>query len=207
MSDIDTFFNAVNHGDVSVAAAYLAADPNAVTLRKDGATALHFAAIENRREIVDLLLEHGADLNAIDEEFGSTPAGWANERGHAGMTRYLHERGTGIDLNRASAFGLIDLVRELLIEDGSDINSSGGYGMPIHQAALWGHPEIVELLLENGADPGLPNSEGQTALAVALRQVQTNCGDTPIVIDARRAEIAAGCAKVIEILRRRGARE
>src|SRR5260370_37295144 len=50
-----------------------------------GATALHYAAFDGLREIAQLLLDRGAEINSRDSQFGATPAGWAIE--------YLRERG------------------------------------------------------------------------------------------------------------------
>jgi ankyrin repeat protein len=151
------------------------------------------------------LIVHGADLDAVDDEFGATPAGWANEKGHTAMVRHLAAKGTKIDLPRAAAFGLVDRVRELLEADPFSINVSGGWGMPIHEASVWGHPEIVELLLANGGDPNLKNRDGRTALAIATHQVETNGKGTPIAIESRKQEIITNCAKIVEILKQHGA--
>ncbi len=58
-----------------------------------GATALHHAAFGGHRQVVQLLVREGADVNAADDEFGATPAGWAIE--------YLRELGgfLGIELD------------------------------------------------------------------------------------------------------------
>lgn len=64
----------------------LAADRSLAQARDEqGATALHHAAFEGRREIVELLLESGADINARDKRYDATPGGWA--------LHYLRERG------------------------------------------------------------------------------------------------------------------
>jgi hypothetical protein len=55
-------------------------------------TALHEAALRNDRELVDLLLELGADPNIHDAEYDSTPAGWAEHFGHAGLAADLRAR-------------------------------------------------------------------------------------------------------------------
>ena len=39
-----------------------------------------------------------------------------------------------------------------------------GGATPLHRAAYAGHRDIVELLLSNGADPRLVDSDGKTAL-------------------------------------------
>ena len=47
----------------------------------------------NRRELLDLFLEFGADINAVDEEYRSTPLGWAARNGLADMVESLLARG------------------------------------------------------------------------------------------------------------------
>ena len=53
----------------------------------EGATPLHYATLNGDGEIAQLLLASGADINARDDEFGATPAGWAIEylREHGGL--------------------------------------------------------------------------------------------------------------------------
>lgn len=48
---------------------------------------------ENRAELLDLFLEFGADINAIDEEYRSTPLGWAARNGLTDMVALLLKRG------------------------------------------------------------------------------------------------------------------
>jgi hypothetical protein len=47
------------------------------TLRTDGVTPLHRAALGGHVEIVKLLLAQGADVNARETGYGGTPVGWA----------------------------------------------------------------------------------------------------------------------------------
>lgn len=47
----------------------------------------------NRHELLDLFLGFGADINAMDEEYRSTPLGWAARNGLADMVEMLLERG------------------------------------------------------------------------------------------------------------------
>ena len=205
MDDLKTFFQAVCDGDVATIEQKLDEAPDLVQAKNEGATPLHFAAFENLREAADLLIGCGADLNAVDDEFGATPAGWANEKGHVAMVWHLVAQGTRVDLPRAAAFGLIDLAHELITADPLAINVSDGWGMPIHEASVWGHPEIVEMLLANGGDPNLKNRDGRTALAIASHQVETNGKGTPIAIESRKQEIITNCAKIVEILKQHGA--
>jgi ankyrin repeat protein len=206
MDSLKTFIQAVCNGDAATVETHLLESPELANTKDDGATPLHFAAIGNHRQLVDLLLDQGADINAIDDEFGSTPAGWANEKGYVEMVHHLVARGAKVDLQRAAGFGLLDLVIELLANDASAVNTSGGWGMPIHEASAWGHPRIVEVLLEYGADPNLKNRDGKTALAIATEQVETNGTGASITIASRKKEVIAGCSEIVEILKRSGAR-
>jgi ankyrin repeat protein len=205
MSDATAeFFEAVTQGQTDQVESLLNSNPALVNSEHEQATPLHIAAIENQREVVDLLLARGANLNARDHEFNMTPIGWANEKGHTEMVKYLYARGAEIDLYAATAFGLIDRVKECLTTDPAKINEANHYGTPIHEASLWGHVEIIRLLLEKGADDTLKNTHGETPLQIAENQVASGCRATPIVIDSRRTEIAAGCRAVVDLLKARG---
>ncbi|WP_415080877.1 ankyrin repeat domain-containing protein [Micropruina sp.] len=54
--------------------------------------ALHYAAAAGERAIAEWLVEHGADVDAVDDRFGLTPAGWANYVGHAELAAWLTDR-------------------------------------------------------------------------------------------------------------------
>jgi ankyrin repeat protein len=97
---------------------------------KYGRTALHLAAMNGHLEIVKLLLEHGADVNAKTKEgYGYTA------------------------LHSAASNGHLEIVK-LLLEHGADVNAKTKYGgyTALHSATMNGHLEIVKLLLEHGAD-------------------------------------------------------
>ena len=47
------------------------------SLLQENVTLLHWAAINNRREIVQYFLQLGADCNAVGGELMSTPLHWA----------------------------------------------------------------------------------------------------------------------------------
>jgi ankyrin repeat protein len=51
--------------------------PVNATRHSDGGTALHVAAYSGSVDIVQLLLSRGADVRAVDTQWGSTPAQWA----------------------------------------------------------------------------------------------------------------------------------
>ncbi|HEX6730898.1 MAG TPA: ankyrin repeat domain-containing protein, partial [Pyrinomonadaceae bacterium] len=66
-----------------------------------GVGLLHDMAHEGDIPKARLLLDHGADINSIDDEYQSTPLGIAVRWGNRDMMRYLIERGA--DPNKAGA--------------------------------------------------------------------------------------------------------
>ena len=93
MSDLDRLIKAIGQRDVKQVRKILDERGELVHERDEtGATALHYAAFDGLREIVELLLDRGAEINSTDSKFGATPTGWAIE--------YLRERGgfLGIEL-------------------------------------------------------------------------------------------------------------
>lgn len=116
--------------------------------RKDpspGVTPLMLAAGLGHRAIVKLLLEHGADIEDISRDNGSTAIHFAAEHAHAGIVDLLLRNGASVnDLN--------------------DINYT-----PIIYASLAGDLETVKLLFKNGADPTHIDQSGWNPLGWACR--------------------------------------
>jgi ankyrin repeat protein len=126
------------------------------------------AAEEGHEEIVRLLFDKGADINAECEEddLGSalqSACGHANEE----LVKLLLARGASVDqqggrfgnaLQAASYNGHVKIVR-LFLDARADIHAQGGmHGNALQAASEKGHVPVVKLLLERGADP---NAEGQ----------------------------------------------
>jgi ankyrin repeat protein len=149
MSDLDRLIKAIKLGDVEQVRKILDEHSELVHERDEsGATALHYATFDGLREIVELLLDRGAEINSRDGRFGATPAGWAIE--------YLRERGglLGIELNDfAYAIELGDarwvarfLKRFPALREGRSTN-----GKPFRQLAEEsGNPEVMALFRVQG---------------------------------------------------------
>ncbi len=140
-----------------------------------GSRPLHWAALTRQNELIEELLSRGADINAARPD-GARPIDLARGDYHYRAYRDLPKdapqspdatvdlllaRGADYDISLAARRGDIDRVRRLLDENPDLVNaipSSSGYynGVPLRNAAEGGYLEIVNLLLERGADPNLP---------------------------------------------------
>jgi ankyrin repeat protein len=58
-----------------------------------GITLLHRIAVKGTVEVAEIAVEQGADLNAAETEWSSTPLGWAAREGRLEMVEWLLERG------------------------------------------------------------------------------------------------------------------
>ena len=100
------------------------------------------------REMLDVLLEAGADLNARSRW-------WAGGFGllHSAepdLATYAIQRGAVVDVHAAARLGLIDKLRQLIAANPSLVHARGGDGqMPLHFAST---VEIAKFLLDQGAD-------------------------------------------------------
>ena len=105
-------------------------------------------AAKRNLAVVDVLLDHGADINARSQW-------WAGGFGVLDdvppeAAAPLIQRGAKVDIHAAAALGQIDTVAALLKADPTLVNAKGGDGQrPLHFA---GTVEMIDLLLEHGAE-------------------------------------------------------
>ena len=59
--------------------------------------ALHFAATQGHEEVIDLLLDHGANID-VQNEKGWTAVTYASTRNQVGAMKLLMRRGARVDL-------------------------------------------------------------------------------------------------------------
>lgn len=71
---------------------------------------LHWAAINNRREVIKLLIEKGAIVNVVGGDLQSTPLHWAVRQGHLAATVLLMKHGADPNLLDAEGSGSFSFV-------------------------------------------------------------------------------------------------
>ena len=144
------------------------ADVNVRFKEPDGETPLHWAASCDDIEVLDALLDHGADIEATGAVIGGgTALADAVAFGQWRAARRLIERGAIPNLWQAAALGLIDAVERL--------SAAGAASDPAEiTKAFWcachgGQRETAEYLLGRGADINWIGFDHLTAVDAALR--------------------------------------
>ncbi|XP_037539993.1 dynein heavy chain 12, axonemal [Nematolebias whitei] len=152
-------------------------------------TCLHESAFLGLENFVHLLLESGANPNALDVK-KKTPLALAAQNGH---------------LN----------VVEVLLQKGARVRSESESSTVLFDAAASGHPDIISLLLDHGADPTLPLYSGhlpihrvayhghrlalEVLIPVTTMQAVKESGMSPL-----HSAAAGGHAQCVEVLLKAG---
>jgi ankyrin repeat protein len=112
-----------------------------------GATPLIVAVQRGDRELVDLLLAAGADVNQRSHWWAG---GFHVLDDDHGLADFLIARGARLDANSAAKLGRLDALRTIVAADPSAVHRRGGDGQtPLHVAAS---VAVAEFLLDHGAD-------------------------------------------------------
>jgi ankyrin repeat protein len=169
---------AVSTGDVKKAAMLILHDAVLTDRGHVGETALHYGVQSKSLEMVKLLLQIGADPNAISD-FGRTALMSAVEGDWVDGARELLKNGASVDLEdrtgqKAINFATSAEMVNLLIAAGADINYKSGLDFLLASAAEAGNQGFLKELLDRGAQPNLEHA-GQTALTTAVQNDNLEC--------------------------------
>jgi ankyrin repeat protein len=119
-----------------------------------GWTPLQYAASRGQREIVELLLEHDADVHYQDKARRiKTAAEYAMKNNHTNIVQLLISKGADISPLHFALYMKDEARARSLIEGGADVHKRTPYGTPILRRAVnAGFKDIVELLIAKGVD-------------------------------------------------------
>ncbi len=152
------------------------ADPNVALM--SGETPLMQASRIGNLETVRALLEGGADPNVQEKNGGQNALMWAIAERHPAVTEELVRHKADVNAhtkNGATALmfaarGDVDSAR-ILLDGGANRDDAipdwGGTALII--ASTMGKTDIVQVLLDKGADPNVHDKNGFTALHAAVR--------------------------------------
>jgi len=127
------------------------------TSTQDHSTALHMAAVAGSMDMVRFLISRGADVNRLDRG-GGTPFASAVAGNERAAAEYLLEHGAIIDPTACpERFPCAERISS-----------------PLHRAAMES-PQMVEFLLEKGANPNSRDSNGGTPLSHSVWSDSLRC--------------------------------
>lgn len=172
----DDFFKAAatDNESAMVALALRGFDLN--TRNENGETALMVALREDSPKVVAFLLTQRSVKVEQRNPQGESPLMIAAIKGRLASAKRLIQRGAEVNktgwtpLHYAASRAepdSVDMAR-LLLEHHAYIDAeSPNRSTPLMLAAMYGHADVVRLLLEEGADPSLRNEQGLTAVDFA----------------------------------------
>ncbi|WBF58268.1 ankyrin repeat domain-containing protein [Lysinibacillus sp. JK80] len=171
------------NGDTDKVLALLQKGININTTDQNGRTPVLAATYNNQVDTVKVLIQHGADINIRDNNL-------ENVLLHAGASGYLEivklaisagadtkltNRFGGIAIIPASERGHVEVVRELLNHSDIHVNHINNlHWTALLEAVILGnggekHQEIVQLLVDHGADITIGDQDGVTPLQHAKK--------------------------------------
>jgi ankyrin repeat protein len=180
---------AAYRGDLAEVQRLVAQDPHLLNATHPArpVTPLTCASVACRLEVVRWLVDQGAALDMRDDIQGRTALWEASSDGVIPGVRLLLESGANpaiadisdwTPLIKASERGHVETVRCLLDHPSgaATINLQTWCGeTALLYACLNGHPGVVRVLLEKGADPTIPDSHGWTPMAAAKSRDRFAC--------------------------------
>jgi len=192
---------AIREGDLEQLRILIEKNPDLVKTRQGSRYPLHFAALFRKKDVAELLISKGADVNRFGKDASEfapleyTPLTEAIRNNDMEMIKMFIEYGA--DLHKTTSLGESYLhvaaflnkteIAEYFIDMGMEVNiKKNGNLTPLHIAAVTGNREVAELLIEKGADLNALSTDGGTPLHYA---------------------IAAGHQDVADLFKSKGARE
>jgi ankyrin repeat protein len=149
--------------DTGILRQLIAAGVNVDEPNAEGQTALMVVARTGNVEAAQLLLSHGAKVNATEQWGGQSPLMWAAAQRQPEMVRFLLAHGAD-----PNARGVVRDWQRRVTAEGRPKNMNHGGFTPLLYAAREGCIECAKILIKGGAKIDLQDPDGVTPLVLAL---------------------------------------
>jgi hypothetical protein len=143
----------------------------------DNTYAIHWAAAAGHADVVRRLADAGGDVVGHGDDHELEVIGWAtcwdgcDDAAHRSVVDVLVRHGARHHIFSAIAMNLGDEVRKIVAADPMALNRrlsrNENNRLPLHHAVAMNRPEMVDLLIELGADPLAADADGQPVMAYA----------------------------------------
>lgn len=133
-----------------------------------GESALHYAARNGYRHLVEFLLDEGADMSSINTE-GFTPVEVAMKHDYRSIVELMVAKGAEVSIHIAAYLGDVDQLS--YFKGGSDVTiKDHENNTPLHYAAMSGSKKVSQLLITRGANINAKGKDGATPLHIAAKE-------------------------------------
>ncbi|EPY54155.1 palmitoyltransferase [Schizosaccharomyces cryophilus OY26] len=178
-------FAAASQGDIECIKDYINSGTSSIDDKDErGATALHWAALNQQFEVCNYLLDKGIDVNSPTVDLRATPLHWAAKRGLVQMVNYLVQRGGDpliqdsqgfhclhLAVHSSNSFLVVYLLHLDIPVDSPDENRH----TPLMWAVYHGNELVTNCLLKWGANVHATDNENMTPLHWSLVGAKPKC--------------------------------
>jgi ankyrin repeat protein len=181
--------------------------------REAGVTPLQYAVLKGSAAVVEALLNAGAQVNVLYRD-GQSPLHIAAARANTPVLELLlgaHASVTALDANDNTALDAAVLHNQpaavmALLHSGADVRQvhrADGRGV-LHEVSIKGYANLVDPVVEAGADPVLRDRSGQTPLDLALAYKNGKVVAALLRLGVKLAESQAAAEQAMESATMRG---
>ncbi|XP_062609752.1 ankyrin repeat and SOCS box protein 8-like isoform X2 [Saccostrea cucullata] len=172
------------HSNIEVIRLLLNHDADVNVKDSTNRTPLHYATLANRSDVVNLCIENGADVNHQTSS-GKTALMYAVQEKNLAIVQAIVDAGADVSLKDVKGGTALEIcllsggrtantdIVKALLQAGSDPNAENLYkATPLMLAAGTGQLEVINLLLDAGADINHEDNKGKTAFNICCEHTR-----------------------------------